>query len=314
MDTLDPNLLEQKVLGWPEVGPIITDSVPVPSESMKFLTPKEVGQELLSSLKTYTTLDSLRISNPEVEELKTARGWIDTVYGAVGRAPSNQSDTPLSMSEPINPPIVEATVTPAPPEPANLTPAEQRKAELEARRAAVKAEAKALVAEERALARHTKQLNRAKVKALIETQKEELKRTSKMLLEIATMMRDRSYYGLKKIEIPFSIYDQYFEVTDIGIEQRGSNPISRAEIVETNFEYYYNSAPPTFIFKQSGIFTFDLFLQLIEEHVSAYIPADLKVTDGLLVIKPTGPIKERVLVYLKEEKVEPLYTTASTDE
>ena len=362
MDTFDLNLLEQEVPGWPKVGPIIADSVPVPSESMEFLTPKAVvGQELLSSLtdkvigavylprnKTRPTtldLDSLTTTKPEVESVFdfkpasnkpelaiTAGTWIDNKTGIeineinvrnglVGdryftidhTALSNQSDTPLNMSESINPPVVEATVTPATPEPANLTPAEQRKADLEARRAAVKAEAKALVVEERALAKHTRDVAKAKVKALLEVQKEELKATTKKLLEITTMINRRSCYGLNTLEISFSAYEDYFEVTDIGFSDRHSEMASKIETIEVSFPGYFNYAPGTFLFRQSEIATFDKFLQLVEEHVSVYIPADVKVTDGLLVIKPREPLKERVLVYLKHQKVEPQFLTAASE-
>ena len=353
MDTFDLNLLEQEVPGWPKVGPIIADSVPAPSESMEFLTPKAVvGQELLSSLtdkvigavylprnKTGAAtldLDSLTTTKPEVESVFdfkpasnkpelaiTAGTWIankirnglvgDRYFTVDHTALSNQSDTPLNMSESINPPVVEATVTPATPKPANLTPAEQRKADLEARRAAVKAEAKALVVEERALAKHTRDVAKAKVKALLEVQKEELKTTTKKLLEITTMINRRSCYGLNTLEISFSAHEDYFEVTDIGFSDRHSEMASKIETIEISFPGYFNYAPQTFLFKQSEIATFDKFLQLVEEHVSVYIPADVKVTDGLLVIKPREPLKERVLVYLKQQKVEPQFLTAASE-
>ena len=338
MDTFDLNLLEQEVPGWPKVGPIIADSVPAPSESMEFLTPKAVVG--LAELQHY--LDSLTTTKPEVESVFdfkpasnkpelaiTAGTWIDNKTGieinvrnglAGDRyftvdltALSNQSDTPLNMSESINPPVVEATVTPATPELANLTPAEQRKADLEARRAAVKAEAKALVAEERALAKHTRDVAKAKVKALLEAQKEELKTSTKKLLEITTMINRRSCYGLTTLEISFSAHEDYFEVTDIGFSDRHSEMASKIETIEISFPGYFSYAPQTFLFKQSGIATFDKFLQLVEEHVAAYIPADVKVTDGLLVIKPREPLKERVLVYLKQQKVEPQFLTAASE-
>lgn len=317
MATFGLNLLEQEVPGWPKVGPIIADSVK-PSDSINFQTLKVNRPSFPELLSCFPELLSLPRNKTgaatlDLDSFMTTT-WIDNMDFTIDHtALSNQSDTPLNMSESTNPPVVEATVTPATPEPANLTPAEQRKADLEARRAAVKAEAKALVVEERALAKHTRDVAKAKVKALLEVQKEELKTTTKKLLEITTMINRRSCYGLNTLEISFSAYKDYFEVTDIGFSDRHSEMASRIETIEINFSGYFNYAPQTFLFKQSGITTFDKFLQLVEEHVSVYIPADVKVTDGLLVIKPREPIKERVLVYLKQQKVEPQFLTAASE-
>jgi hypothetical protein len=234
---------------------------------------------------------------------------LSTTYPAAHAALSNQSDTPLSMNEAINPPAVEASVTPAAPEPASLTPAEQRKAELEARRAAVKAEAKALVAEERALAKAARDLARAKAKAVIEAEKQELKDTTKMLLEITKRIKECSAYNLTSLEISFSAYDSYLEVTDIGISYREGEMMSRMETIETEFYRYCDVPADKYLFMQRRITNFDRFLELLADHVGAYIPEGTRVTDGLVVIKPREPVKDRVLVYLKEEKLKALYET-----
>lgn len=218
------------------------------------------------------------------------------------------------MNEPINPLVVESSVTPAAPEPASLTPAEQRKAELEARRAAVKAEAKALVAEERALAKATRDLARAKAKAVIEAEKQELKDTTKMLLEITKRIKEKSAYGLTSLEISFSAYDDYFEVTDIGFSYREGEMMSRMETVETDFYRYCDVPTDKYLFMQRGINCYDRFLQLLADHVDLYIPPEVRVTEGLLVIRPREPVKERVLVYLKEQKLQPRYKTESESE
>jgi hypothetical protein len=215
------------------------------------------------------------------------------------------------MNEPISPLVVESSVTPAAPE---LTPAEQRRAELEARRAAVKAEAKALAAEERALAKAARDLARAKAKAVIEAEKQELKDTTKMLLEITKRIKEKSAYSLTSLEISFSAYDNYFEVTDIGLSYREGEMMSKMETVETDFYRYCDAPADKYLFIQRGINSFEQFLQLLADHVGAYIPAGTKVTDGLVVIKPREPIKERVLVYLKEEKLKALYETESQNE
>ena len=232
-----------------------------------------------------------------------------TLYPTFHVAPPNQPDTPLSMNEPINPLVVEASVTPTAPEPASLTPAEQRKAELKARRAAVKAEAEALVAEERALAKAAWDLARAKAKAVIEAEKQELKDTTKMLLEITKRIKQKSAYRLRTLEISFSIYDDYFEVTDIGLSQGDEVMSSRIETVEDNFYRYCDAPADKYLFIQRGITNFERFLQLLADHVGTYIPAGTKVTEGLVVIRPHEPVKERVLVYLKKEELEPLYKT-----
>lgn len=236
-----------------------------------------------------------------------------TLYCADRAASFSQSDAPLSMNETINPPAVESSVTPAAPEPASLTPAEQRKAELEARRAAVKAEAKALVAEERALAKAARDLARAKAKALIEIQKQQLKDTTKMLLEITKRINSMSAYGLETLEISFCVYDNYSEITDIGCSNRGSEMRSIIDIIEASFPSYWNHAPNNYLFKQKNISSFDLFLELVANHVDAYIPAGTKTNSGLVVIRPREPIKDRVLVYLKDQELQPLFT-AETEE
>jgi hypothetical protein len=235
---------------------------------------------------------------------------LHAVYCAAHAASFSQSDAPLSMNEAISPLVVEASVTPTAPE---LTPAEQRRVELEARRAAVKAEAKALAAEERALAKAARDLARAKAKAVVEAQKQELKDTTKMLLEITKMIKQKSAYGLTRLEIAFSTYDDYFEVTDIGIAYREHETMSKMETIERDFYRYCDVSADRYLFIQRAITNFDRFLELLADHVDVYIPAGTKVTDGLVVIKPHEPIKERVLVYLKEERLEPIYETQTED-
>jgi hypothetical protein len=291
--------LEQEP-GWPRVGSVITE----PN-----LITQTLKEEIDSNLEEVFEIDD-KVTKALILPRHYLNPELSAAYLAAHAASSNQSDVPLSMNEPINPLVVESSVAPAAPEPASLTPAQQRKAELEARRAAVKAEAKALVAKERALAKAARDLARAKAKTVIEAEKQELKDTTKMLLEITKMIKQKSAYGLTHLEISFSTYDDYFEVTDIGIAYREEQTMSKMETIERDFYRYCDvSAADRYLFIQRRITNFDRFLELLADHVGAYIPAGTKVTEGLIVIKPHEPIRDRVLVYLKEEKLKALYET-----
>jgi hypothetical protein len=193
-------------------------------------------------------------------------------------------------------PIAEIAEVPTAEVPTVTTDTTTRKAELAAKKAALMAEAKAIVAAERAEAKKARELAKAKVRA----QEEALKETAKMLIELAVYVRRNYSRYLDQLEIEFTTFGDYIEISDIKVISESTS--ARQIELETlqSFSYYYN-LPTSSRLRKAGFTTYDSILtNVIEEHICCYLPPNQDVR-GKVIIEPTAAPANRVLVYLQNE-------------
>lgn len=204
---------------------------------------------------------------------------IDTPVDDTAAADTAAADTPATNTS--------ATAT---------TDTTTRKAELAAKKAALVAEAKAIVAAERAAAKKARELAKAKIRA----EQEALKETAKMLLEIATAVKKQSYRYLEQLEIEFATFGDYIEIIDIAaIDSRNGTSNSVVEVL-TNRNYLY-WLPANSKITKAGFDTYDSILtDVIEEHISYYLPPDQDI-NGKVVVTLKGIPANKVQVYLQNK-------------
>lgn len=202
-------------------------------------------------------------------------------------------DTPVSNTVAADTPTTATSNTPATDTP--VTDTTTRKAELAAKKAALVAEAKAIVAAERAAAKKARELAKAKIKA----EQEALKETAKMLLEIATQIKKQSYRYLEQLEIEFAAFGDYIEIIDIAaIDSKNGTSNSVVERLENRNYFYW---PANSKITKAGFDTYDSILtNVIEEHISYYLPPDQDVNGKVVVALKAEPAN-KVQVYLQNE-------------
>jgi hypothetical protein len=190
-------------------------------------------------------------------------------------------------------PIAEIAEVPTAEVPTVTTDTTTRKAELAARKAALAAEAKAIVAAERAEAKKARELAKAKVRA----QEEALKETAKMLIELAVYVRRNYSRYLDQLEIEFTTFGDYIEISDIKVISESTRQIE----LETLQSFSYYNLPTSSRLRKAGFTTYlSILTNVIEEHICCYLPPNKDVR-GKVLIEPTAAPANRVLVYLQNE-------------